>query len=119
MGKYCGEIIYKGKVIALARWNSVSCFYSRTLLPPSNREAIYHDFEYRSCNCQQKPTRALAVCPEGGYSYAPIDICISCRAIVYGNDSDHDLCAHPMCMKYGCKHFPRDGHPLKLKELAK
>lgn len=119
MGKYCGEIIYKGKVIALARWNSVSCFYSRTLLPPSSREAIYYDFEYRSCTCQQKPTRALAVCPEGGYTYAPIDICVPCRAIVDGASFDDVLCTEALCIKYGCSHFPRRGHPLELKEHAK
>lgn len=54
--------------------------------------------------------------PEGGETYTLVDICIPCRVIVNGSDFDDVLCTQPLCIKYGCSHFPRKGHPLKLKE---
>ncbi len=112
MSHATGAVIVDNKGVAFFDYNGTSDVCVSNLVE-SIDDVHFRKMKWIYCTCGDPSTDCFLYSSYGGGYYWPGKVCMKCKAITEGLQPYEVSCDDRMCNKYGCDHWPKDGHPLK------
>lgn len=105
-----GEVIVDGETVAYFDYNgSVDVAVSH--LVKTSDEIEFREMPWLDCECEGQD--AILYTSYGDGFHWPAKVCLEHRTIVSDRRAFDACCDGTLCRRYGCEHWPKDGHPIR------